>query len=194
MRGRGPRHRRRVSQSQALRGLAGSLSGRPPAPWSNALHARNWLRVAQGGDDAVKVCQIVDLDVEVEGLEAAVAVHQLKVDDVGVLGAENPGHGAERARNVAEDHGQARSAAVRAFAPREVKPVGVDAAGQGVAADDMDFDLLVLAPEADDAVAGDRMTALCEVIGDARSQALDRNRLALPDRARSDVAAGRPRH
>jgi hypothetical protein len=35
---------------------------------------------------------VVHLDVEVEGLEAAVAVDQLKIDDVGVLGAEDARH------------------------------------------------------------------------------------------------------
>ena len=107
----------------------------------------------------VKVREVVDLDVEVEGLEAAVAVDQLQVDDVGVLGAEDARHRAERAGNVAKDHRQPRRAAVRAFAPGEVEPVGVDPARQRVAADDVDLDLLVLAPEADDAVAGDRMAA-----------------------------------
>jgi hypothetical protein len=48
--------------------------------------------------------KIVHFDVEVEGLEAAVAVNQLKIDDVGVLLAEDPRHGAERARDVAQDH------------------------------------------------------------------------------------------
>ena len=142
----------------------------------------------------MQVREVVDLDVEVEGLEASVAVDQLQVDDVGVLGAENPGHGAERTGDIAEDHREARGAAVRALAPREVEPVGVDSAGQRVAADDVHLDLLVLAAQADDAVAGNRVAALGEVIGDARRQPLDRDRLPLPDRARGDVAAGRAGH
>ena len=55
---------------------------------------------------------------------------------------------------------QPRRAAVRAVAPGEVEPVGVDSARERVAADDVDLDLLVLAPEADDAVAGNRVAAL----------------------------------
>ena len=70
--------------------------------------------------------------------------------------------------DVAQDHREPRRAAVRAFAPGEVEPVGVDPAGQRVAADHMDLDLLVLAAQADDAVAGDRVAAGGEVIGDAR--------------------------
>ena len=78
--------------------------------------------------------------------------------------AERPGH-------VAQDDAQPRRAAVRAFAPGEVEPVGVDPARKRIAADDVDLDLLVLAPQADDAVAGDRVAALREVIGDARRSA-----------------------
>ena len=83
------------------------------------------------------------------------------------FGAEDARHRAERARDVAQDDGQPRRAAVRTFAPGEVEPVGVDPARQRVAADDVDLDLLVLAPEADDPVAGDRVAALGEVVGDA---------------------------
>src|SRR6476620_1731385 len=115
------------------------------------------------------------LDVEMEGLEAAVAVDELEVDDVGVLLPKDSRHGAERARNVAEDHCEPRGAAVRAFAPGEVEPVGVDSAGEGVAADDVDVDVLVLAAKPDDPVAGDWVAALREVIGDSRSQPLDRD-------------------
>ena len=116
--------------------------------------------VAQRGDDGVQVGQVVHLDVEVEGLEAAVAVDQLQVDDVGVLGAEDAGHRPQRARDVAQDDAQPRRAAVRAFAPGKVEPVGIDPAGQRVAADDVDLDLLVLAAQADDPVARDRVAAL----------------------------------
>ena len=102
--------------------------------------------VAQRGDDRVEVREVVHFDVEMEGVEIAVAVDQLKVDDVGVLGAEDPRHRAERPGNVAQDHDEARGAAVRALAPGEVEPVGIDPARQRIAADDVDLDLLVLAP------------------------------------------------
>ena len=73
------------------------LSGRPwrarlclghrtaerPDPFDRA----DRLRIAQGRDDRVQVRKVVHLDVEMERLEAAVAVDELKVDDVGVLGA-----------------------------------------------------------------------------------------------------------
>ena len=85
--------------------------------------------------------------------------------------AEDARHRAERTRDVAQDHGKPRRAAVRTFAPGEVEPVGVDAARQRVAADDVDLDLLVLAPQADDAVARNRVAALGEMIGDARASA-----------------------
>ena len=151
--------------------------------------------VAQRGDDRVQMRQIVHFDIDVEGVEAAVAVDQLQIDDVGVLRPQDARHGAERARNVAQDHRDARRAAVRAFAPGQVEPVGVDPAGQRVAADDMDLDLLVLAAQADDAVAGDRVAAGGEVISDAGGQPLDRDRGALAERlGRGDVAAGRARH
>ena len=56
-------------------------------------------------------------------------------------------------------------------APGEVEPVGIDPAGKLVAADDMDLDAFVLAAQADDAVAGNRVAAGGEVIGDARASA-----------------------
>ena len=103
---------------------------------------------------------------------------------------KDAGHDAERARDVAQDHRDARRAAVRTFAPGEVEPVGVDPAGQRVAADHMDLDLLVLAAQPDDAVARDRVAAGGEMVGDAGRQALDRDRGALAERLGRDVAAG----
>ena len=96
--------------------------------------------------------------------------------------------------DVAQDHRQPRGAAVRSVAPGQVEPVGVDPAGELVAADDMDLDPLVLAAQPDDAVARDRVAAGGEVEGDARGQPLDRDGGALAERARGDVAAGRSRH
>src|SRR5215210_4651397 len=136
------------------------------------------------------MAEVVDLDVDIEGVEAAVAVDQLQIDDVGVLGAEDPRHRPERSGDVAQDHRDPRRAAVRAFAPGEVEPVGVDPAGERVAADYVDLDLLVLAAKPDDAVAGDRVAASGEMVGDSRGQALDRDRRALAERFWSDVAAG----
>ena len=72
-------------------------------------------------------------------------------------------------------------------APGEVDPVGVDAARRAVAADDVDLDPLVLAAQADDAVARDRVAAFGELEGDARGQALDRDGGAL--RRRLDAVA-----
>ena len=87
------------------------------------------------------------------------------------LAAHDPRHLAERAGDVAQDDAQPRGAAVALVAPGEVEPVGVDSAGQLVAADDVDLDALVLAAQADDAVAGDRVAAVGEVEGDARGSA-----------------------
>ena len=52
----------------------------------------------------------------------------------------------------------------------------------------------VLAAQADDPVAGNRVAAGGKVIGDAGRQALDRDGGALAERARGDIAAGRARH
>ena len=89
------------------------------------------------------------LDVEMERLEAAVAMDQLQVDNVRVLGAENSRHGSKRARNVAQDHRKPGRAAIRALAPSEVEPIGIDAARECVAANDVDLDFLILAPQPD---------------------------------------------
>ena len=43
---------------------------------------------AQRGDQAVEVGEVVDFDVDVEGVEAAVAVGERQIDDVGALGAQ----------------------------------------------------------------------------------------------------------
>ena len=76
------------------------------------LDARDWIGFAKRGDDRVQVREIVHLDVQMESLEAAVAMDQLKVDDVGVLGAKDSGHGPKSTGDVAKDHGEARGAAV----------------------------------------------------------------------------------
>ena len=134
------------------------------------LHGADRVGVAKRGDDRVQVRQVVHFDVEVKGLEAAVAVDQLQIDDVGVLAAEDPRHDAERAGDVLQDHADPRRAAVRALAPRQVEPVGIDPARQRVAADHVDLDLLVLAAQPDDPVARDRVAAIGEMVGDARGQ------------------------
>ena len=54
---------------------------------SNSLDARYRIRFAESGDNCVKVRKIVNFNIEMEGLEASVAMDQLKVDDVGVLAA-----------------------------------------------------------------------------------------------------------
>ena len=93
-----------------------------------------------------------------------------------------------------------RITASRAVPPSEPSPQARSsqsasiAAGELVAADDMDLDLLVLAAQADDAVARDRVAAGGEMIGDARGQALDRDGRALAERRGRDVAAGRAGH
>src|SRR5689334_15825307 len=154
------------------------------------LDGTDRIGLAQRGDDRVKVREVMHLDVEMERLEAAVAVDQLKVDDVGVLLAENPRHRAEGSRDVAQDDGKTCCPTIRTFSPRQVEPVGVDTACERVAADDMDFDLFVFAAKADDAIPWDRVAALSQMIRNTRSQALDRNRLALRERLRrSDVGA-----
>src|SRR5689334_22854045 len=107
------------------------------------------------------------LDIEVERLETAVAVDQLKIDDVGMLGTKNARHRPERARDVAQYDGESRCATVRALSPRKVEPVGIDSARQRIAADDVDFDFFVLTPKADDPVARNGVAALGEMISDA---------------------------
>src|SRR6476619_3667653 len=161
------------------------LKGRGSYPFDRAHR----VGLAQCGNDRMKVSEVVHLDVEMEGVEIAVAVDELKIDDVGVLLPKDARHGSQRSGNVAQDHAQPGGAAVRALAPGEVEPVGVDPAGERVAADHVNLDLLVLAPEADDAVAGNRMAAGRQMVGDAGRQALDRERLALAERPWADVPA-----
>ena len=50
------------------------------------------------------MAKIVHLDVEVEGVEAPVAVSEVKVDDIGPLRAQYSRHFAKRAGNIAQDH------------------------------------------------------------------------------------------
>src|SRR4051794_28869496 len=111
--------------------------------------------------------EVMDLDVEVEGLEASVTMDELQVDDVGVLCTEDARHGAEGAGNAAQDPRGPRTPAARPPAPGEVQPVGVNPTRKRVTADDVHLDLLVFPPEADNAVPGDRVTASGEMIGDA---------------------------
>ncbi len=98
----------------------------------------------------MQVREVVHFKVEMERLKASVAMDERQVHDVGVLAAEDAGHRAERAGDVAKDHGEPRRAAVRTLAPGKVEPIRVNSACERVAANDVDLDLLVLAAEADD--------------------------------------------
>ena len=66
----------------------------------NPLDGADGVRFPQCRNDRVEVSEVVHLNVEVERLEAAVAVNELQVDDVGMLGAEYARHGAERSGDV----------------------------------------------------------------------------------------------
>jgi hypothetical protein len=47
---------------------------------------------AKRGHQAVQVSKVMDFNVDVEGVEAAVAVGKHEVDDIGSFGAQYPGH------------------------------------------------------------------------------------------------------
>ena len=79
----GARRRRRARASAA--------SGGTP-PRLDSFDRADRFGITQRRDDGVQMREVVDLDIEVESLEAAVSVDELKVDDVGVLRAENAGH------------------------------------------------------------------------------------------------------
>src|SRR6187397_562343 len=111
--------------------------------------------------------EVVNLDVDMEGVEAAVSVGQHQIDDIGPLRAKDAGHFTERPGHVAQYHHQPGRAAVRPVAPGKVEPIGIYTAGQHVAADNVHFDPLVLAAQADDPVAWDRVAAAGKIIGNA---------------------------
>ena len=125
-----------------------------------ALDGADEVVLAQRGNDRVEVRKIMHFDIDLERHEAAVTMDEVQVYDVGMLDAEHARHRAERARDVADDDRQAGRAAIRTFAPGQIEPISVDAACERVAADDVDFDFLVLAAQADDAVGGRRRRRL----------------------------------
>ena len=51
----------------------------------------------------MQVAEVMDFDIEMEGVEAAVAVGEVEVDDIRPLRAQYPGHFAKRAGNIAQD-------------------------------------------------------------------------------------------
>src|SRR5688572_32463921 len=159
----------------------------------HALGARHHIGGAKRGEDAHQMLDVVHFDVEMEGVEAAVAARLLHADDVGSVASQYTGDDGERAGLVLDDDAQPRRAAVRFVAPGEVDPVGVDAVGKAVAADHMDLDLGPFAPEADDSVAGDRVAALRQIVGYAWGQALDRDGGLLGRRLDASLA-GRAGH
>src|ERR1700712_1560542 len=108
---------------------------------------------------------VVHLDIEVEGVERAIARGLVHADDIGAMAAQDAGDDGERAGLVLDDDRKAGGAAVRLIAPGEIDPVGVDAVGKPLAADHVDLDPLALAPEADDAVAGNRVAAFGKLEG-----------------------------
>jgi hypothetical protein len=61
-------------------------------PWlraSDPFDRADRIGFAQGRGDRVQAGEVVDLDVDDEGVEIAIAVGELNVDDVGVLVGEN---------------------------------------------------------------------------------------------------------
>ena len=80
------------------------------------------------------MCQIVDLQIDFEGMEFAVACGHAQVDDIGLVIAENPGNFAQRSRPVMDDDAEPRRRAVAALSPAQIDPVGIDSARQPIAA------------------------------------------------------------
>ena len=69
-----------------------------------ALGARHGVGGAERGEQGVEMAEVVDFDVEMEGVEAAVAVGEVEVDDIRPLRPQYPGHLAKRAGDIAQDH------------------------------------------------------------------------------------------
>ena len=94
----------------------------------------------------MEVREVVYLRIQMEGLEAPVAVNQVEVDDIGVLRAQYPRHRTKRPWYVSKDHAQP-SRSARALAPGKVQPIRIHSARKRVAADDVNLDLLILAAQ-----------------------------------------------
>src|SRR4051812_32365589 len=100
---------------------------------------------------------VMHLDIEVESMEGSVARGLIHANDIGAMIAEDAGNDGKRARLVLDNDGQAGRTAIGLVAPGEIDPIRIHPVGQALAADDVDLDPLALAPEADDAVARNRM-------------------------------------
>ena len=110
---------------------------------------------------------VMDLYIEMKGVEAAVARGLIHADDVGAVAAQDTRDDGKRPRLVLDHDRQPGGAAVRFVSPGEIDPIGVDPGRETVAADRMDLDLLILAAQPDDPVARDRVAAFGELEGDA---------------------------
>ena len=141
---------------------------------------------------------VVHLDIDHVGVEACVAGVEAQVDDVGLVRADDRGEHAQRTGLVLYHHRDARGGALGLVAPGYVDPGGlvvrtVGKFTQHRALDRMHLDPGIGTAHADDAVAGHRVAAFGEFIGDARRQPLDRDRAGLR-RQFGDVGAGRSGH
>src|SRR4051812_11546903 len=67
---------------------------------SKPLRRRNHVRRPQRRQYPHQMLDVVDLDIEVEGVERAVARGLVHADDIGAMAAENAGDDGERARLV----------------------------------------------------------------------------------------------
>src|SRR5690606_32710257 len=140
------------------------------------LRFRHRVARAQRAEDAGQVREVVDLELDFVGVERPVELRLLELDDAGMALGEDVGHLRERAEPVIEHHAEPADRALRAFAPRQVDPVGIDAARQLEAVDRMDHHALTLDPQPDDAVARHGMAAFGEREAHSRRQPLDRDR------------------
>ena len=106
----------------------------------------------------------VDFDIDDEGVELAVTVAQLEVDDIRRMVREDAGDRGERSGLVADDGGQLRDGGVGFGAPRQIEPFAAVAAGvlERRAVDGVDFDAGARKTDTDDAITGNRTAALAK--------------------------------
>ena len=113
------------------------------------------------------------------GVEGAFAVDELEVEDVRLGRAEHVGDGGERAGLVLDDDGEAGGATLGLAVPAQIDPVVILLHLQRPAVDGVDLDRFAGAAHAHDAVAGHRVAAIAQIIGDAGGEAPDRHGLML---------------
>ena len=123
--------------------------------------------------------QILHFEIHLVSVERIIALDEFQIHHIGAVLGEDAGHFGQRAGAVIQHRADPPDRTMRAFAPGQIDPVGIDAIRQFQAVNGMHFHAHALAPQPDNPVSRHRVAAFGQGKADARRQPLDRDRAFL---------------